>query len=199
MAELRGGLIGCGFFSINHLHGWRDVEGASIIALCDRDPARLALAGDQFGIARRYADAAQMLVRLTGVAPAISAHVPIILSTNATEHTMFLITSDPDKFKTVTADIAQKLKDAAGSKTGKQADFLNQLADKFSAASQSGSASDLPAPRAHGHHGGHHHHAQAANGASSSTGQSGSATGGPGDLFQSIDSIISGALEGTST
>ena len=110
-----------------------------------------------------------------------------------------LATSDPDKFKTVTADIAQKLKDAAGSKTGKQADFLNQLADKFSAASQSGSASDLPAPRAHGHHGGHHHHAQAANGASSSTGQSGSATGGPGDLFQSIDSIISGALEGTST
>ena len=61
MSELRGGLIGCGFFSINHLHGWRAVEGASIVALCDRDSARLAIAGDQFGVARRYADADAML------------------------------------------------------------------------------------------------------------------------------------------
>jgi predicted dehydrogenase len=78
MAELRGGLIGCGFFSINHLHGWRDVEGASIIALCDRDPARLALAGDQFGIARRYADAAQMLaderLDFVDVATTVASH-----------------------------------------------------------------------------------------------------------------------------
>ncbi|HEY2902693.1 MAG TPA: hypothetical protein VGL59_19070 [Polyangia bacterium] len=112
-----------------------------------------------------------------------------------------LASSDPDKFKTVTADIAQKLKDAAGSQTGKQADFLNQLADKFGAASQSGSASDLPAPRAHGHHGGgHHHHAQAASGSSDSAGQSGSsAAGGPGGVFQTVESIISNALEGTST
>ena len=48
MSELRGALIGCGFFSINHLHGWRGVEGASIVAICDRDPARLAIVGDQF-------------------------------------------------------------------------------------------------------------------------------------------------------
>jgi D-apiose dehydrogenase len=63
MKELRGGLIGCGFFSINHLHAWRGVEGAAIIALCDRDPRRLAIAGDQFGIARRYADAEEMLAK----------------------------------------------------------------------------------------------------------------------------------------
>ncbi|HEY4924537.1 MAG TPA: Gfo/Idh/MocA family oxidoreductase [Roseiarcus sp.] len=78
MAELRGGLIGCGFFSINHLHGWRDVEGASIVALCDRDPTRLALAGDQFGIARRYADAAQMLaderLDFVDVATTVASH-----------------------------------------------------------------------------------------------------------------------------
>jgi D-apiose dehydrogenase len=82
MAELRGGLIGCGFFSINHLHGWRDVEGASIIALCDRDPARLALAGDQFGIARRYADAAQMLaderLDFVDVATTVASHRPLV-------------------------------------------------------------------------------------------------------------------------
>jgi D-apiose dehydrogenase len=82
MAELRGGLIGCGFFSINHLHGWRDVEGASIIALCDRDPARLTLAGDQFGIARRYADAAQMLaderLDFVDVATTVASHRPLV-------------------------------------------------------------------------------------------------------------------------
>jgi predicted dehydrogenase len=55
--SLRGALVGCGFFAINQLHAWRDVPEASIVALCDRDPARLALAGDQFGIARRHADA----------------------------------------------------------------------------------------------------------------------------------------------
>ena len=57
----RGGLIGCGFFAINQLHAWRDVAGAEIVAICDRDPARLALVGDQFGIDRRYTDAAAML------------------------------------------------------------------------------------------------------------------------------------------
>lgn len=60
MTELRGALIGCGFFAINQMHAWRDLEGASIIAICDRDPERLRIVGDQFGIARRYTDAAAL-------------------------------------------------------------------------------------------------------------------------------------------
>ena len=60
MAELRGALIGCGFFAINQMHAWRDVQGAHIVAICDRDPERLKLVGDQFGMERRYADAAAM-------------------------------------------------------------------------------------------------------------------------------------------
>lgn len=60
MAELRGALIGCGFFAINQMHAWRDIEGASITAICDRDPDRLRIIGDQFGVARRYADAAAL-------------------------------------------------------------------------------------------------------------------------------------------
>ncbi|SCB07774.1 Gfo/Idh/MocA family protein [Rhizobium multihospitium] len=60
MAELKGALIGCGFFAINQMHAWQDVEGASIVAICDRDPERLDIVGDQFGIERRYADAAAM-------------------------------------------------------------------------------------------------------------------------------------------
>jgi D-apiose dehydrogenase len=58
---LRGALIGCGFFAINHLHGWRGVKGAEIVAICDRSQERLKIAGDQFGIAARYTDAAEML------------------------------------------------------------------------------------------------------------------------------------------
>lgn len=61
MKELRGGLIGCGYFAVNQLHGWRDARGAAIVAICDRDPERLRIVGDQFGIERRYADAAEML------------------------------------------------------------------------------------------------------------------------------------------
>jgi D-apiose dehydrogenase len=58
---LRGALIGCGFFAINHLHGWNDVQGADIVAICDRSEQRLKLAGDQFAIAARYTDATAML------------------------------------------------------------------------------------------------------------------------------------------
>lgn len=57
MQELRGALIGCGFFAVNQMHAWKDVAGAKIVAVCDRDPERLKLIGDQFGIERRYEDA----------------------------------------------------------------------------------------------------------------------------------------------
>ena len=63
MTNLRGGLIGCGFFAINHLHGWRDAIGAEIVAICDRSEERLKIAGAQFGIARRYQDAAEMIAK----------------------------------------------------------------------------------------------------------------------------------------
>jgi predicted dehydrogenase len=82
MKELRGGLIGCGFFSINHLHAWRDVEGAAIVALCDRDPARLAIVGDQFVIAPRYADAETMLTKekldFVDIATTVPSHRPLV-------------------------------------------------------------------------------------------------------------------------
>ncbi|TRC97085.1 Gfo/Idh/MocA family oxidoreductase [Mesorhizobium sp. WSM4303] len=60
MATLRGALIGCGFFAVNQMHGWRDIDGASIVAICDRDQERLRIVGDQFGIAKRYTDAAAL-------------------------------------------------------------------------------------------------------------------------------------------
>lgn len=58
---LRGGLIGCGFFSQNHLHAWQQLEGVEILALCDTDKERLAQTAASFGIERTYDDAAKML------------------------------------------------------------------------------------------------------------------------------------------
>lgn len=61
------GLIGCGFFARNHLHAWRDLaeQGARLTAVCDIDPARAKAAAEEFGAARWYGDAAEMLARET--------------------------------------------------------------------------------------------------------------------------------------
>jgi predicted dehydrogenase len=61
MTKLKGALIGCGFFAVNQMHGWNDLAAVEIVAICDRDPERLKIVGDQFGVSRRYASAEEML------------------------------------------------------------------------------------------------------------------------------------------
>ncbi|RWC62340.1 Gfo/Idh/MocA family oxidoreductase [Mesorhizobium sp.] len=82
MAELRGALIGCGFFAVNQMHAWRDIAGASIVAICDRDPERLRIVGDQFGIAKRYADAAELFagesLNFVDIATTAPSHRPLV-------------------------------------------------------------------------------------------------------------------------
>ncbi|WP_217578280.1 Gfo/Idh/MocA family protein [Mesorhizobium sp. GbtcB19] len=82
MAELCGALIGCGFFAVNQMHGWRDIDGASIVAICDRDPERLRIVGDQFGIERRYSDAAAMFASealdFVDIATTVGSHRPLV-------------------------------------------------------------------------------------------------------------------------
>ena len=58
---LRGALIGCGFFARNHLHAWQQLPGVEIVALCDRDAERLAATAAEFGIARTFAEAGELL------------------------------------------------------------------------------------------------------------------------------------------
>lgn len=105
-----------------------------------------------------------------------------------------LAQSDPDQFKSVTADISQQLKDAASSQSGSSADFLNKLADKFGNASQSGSMSDLAPAGGHHHGGGGGHHRMHAAASDSSS----SATTGNGNdsIAQLLQGIISTALDG---
>ncbi|MDX3976282.1 Gfo/Idh/MocA family oxidoreductase [Shinella sp.] len=60
MAAYKGALIGCGFFAVNQMHGWQDLADVEIVAICDRDPERLKIVGDQFGVTRRYQSADAM-------------------------------------------------------------------------------------------------------------------------------------------
>lgn len=82
MARLKGALIGCGFFAVNQLHAWRMIDAVEIVAICDRDPARLAAVGDSFGIARRYADAAALLsaerLDFVDVATTVASHRALV-------------------------------------------------------------------------------------------------------------------------
>ncbi|MGF6413601.1 Gfo/Idh/MocA family protein [Paraburkholderia sp. MM5482-R1] len=79
---LKGALIGCGFFAQNHLHAWRDIDGAQIVALCDADEARLTASGRAFGIERLYTDAAAMLqaerLDFVDIATTVSSHRALV-------------------------------------------------------------------------------------------------------------------------
>lgn len=82
MTELKGALIGCGFFAINQMHAWKDVAGAAIVAICDRDPERLKVVGDQFGINRRYTDASALFadggIDFVDIATTVPSHRPLV-------------------------------------------------------------------------------------------------------------------------
>ncbi len=82
MTELKGALIGCGFFAVNQMHAWNDVEGAGIVAICDRDPERLKIVGDQFGIKRRYSDAEALFADggfdFVDIATTVQSHRPLV-------------------------------------------------------------------------------------------------------------------------
>ncbi|TMV49870.1 Gfo/Idh/MocA family oxidoreductase, partial [Thioclava sp. BHET1] len=90
---LKGALIGCGFFAMNQMHGWRDLEGVEITAICDRDPDRLAAMGQVFGTPRRYTDAAEMLAQeeldFVDIATTVGAHRALVeMAAGAGLHTI---------------------------------------------------------------------------------------------------------------
>jgi hypothetical protein len=63
-----------------------------------------------------------------------------------------LATSDPEKFKSVTAEIADKLQAAAKNASGDEAQRLNDLANKFTTASQTGTTDAIrPSESQHSH------------------------------------------------
>lgn len=81
-STLRGALIGCGFFSRNHLHAWRQLPDVEIVALCDQDEQRLAQAANEFGIACTYRDAGELLsverLAFVDIATTVRSHRPLV-------------------------------------------------------------------------------------------------------------------------
>ena len=58
--KLRVGVIGLGMGRA-HIQGWQEHPQVEVVALADPDAARLALVGDEFAVAGRYANAEAML------------------------------------------------------------------------------------------------------------------------------------------
>jgi predicted dehydrogenase len=82
---LNGALIGCGFFAINHLNAWRDLEtegSARLVALCDMNAERLREVSRQFGIDRTYTDANEMFAKerldFVDIATTAPSHRPLV-------------------------------------------------------------------------------------------------------------------------
>lgn len=82
MKVMKGALIGCGFFSRNHLHAWQQLEGVEIVALCDQNAERLAAMSKEFGIAKTYLDANDLLeneaLDFVDIATTVASHRPLV-------------------------------------------------------------------------------------------------------------------------
>lgn len=77
----RGVLIGCGFFANNHMNAWAGIDGAEIVAVCDRDATKARAMAERFGVSGDYTDAAEMLA-------AVKPDFVDIATTSATHRTL---------------------------------------------------------------------------------------------------------------
>ncbi len=77
------GVIGCGFFSGNHLNSWKDLapEGADLVAVCDIDAAKAKAAAETFGVPRWYSDPETMFraenLGLVDIVTRMDTHRPL--------------------------------------------------------------------------------------------------------------------------
>ena len=79
MGSIGVGVIGVGVFGENHCRTYVDDTGADLRAICDVNAERLAEMGDQFGVANRYTDYADLLARddIQAVSIALPPPTPI--------------------------------------------------------------------------------------------------------------------------
>ena len=61
MARLAVGIVGCGGRARGHMQALQQFEDVAMVAVCDPIAAARDRAGDEFGVARRYASVADML------------------------------------------------------------------------------------------------------------------------------------------
>jgi D-apiose dehydrogenase len=94
---LRVALIGCGYFARFHREAWARMPGATLVALCDQDAAKLAAAGAEHKGVELFADADAMLdkVRPDLVDIATPPHTHLALVRAATSRGIRTICQKP--------------------------------------------------------------------------------------------------------
>jgi predicted dehydrogenase len=115
----RIGAVGIGWWAtFMHIPTVQAGRDARVVAICDRDPERLRIAGETFGIAARYTDLAAMLAeeRLDGVmvcTPHVAHAGPAIAALEAGAHVLV------EKPMATTAEEARAIV-AAAARAGRQ-------------------------------------------------------------------------------
>lgn len=93
----RGVLIGCGFFSENHLNAWAQIDGASIVAVCDLDLEKARAIAKRFNIPHVYDDPALAVASekpdFVDIATTVGSHRQLVEL--AVQHTKTVICQKP--------------------------------------------------------------------------------------------------------
>lgn len=81
MSDLRGAVIGAGYFSHFHYDAWNRLNNAKIVACCDIDEYKAGTVAEQYGIDRSFTDYRKMLdeidIDFVDVITRPDTHVPI--------------------------------------------------------------------------------------------------------------------------
>lgn len=79
---MRFAMIGAGFWARYQLAGWRELEDATCVAVCDRDRGRADRLAHEFGVSAVYENAAAMLATesldFVDVVTDVDSHVPLV-------------------------------------------------------------------------------------------------------------------------
>ena len=83
MAELQFAVIGTGFWAQFQIGAWKELSGARLVAVCDRDPVRAEAVARRFGMPRVYYDAERLIdsekLDFVDVAVGPEAHAALVL------------------------------------------------------------------------------------------------------------------------
>jgi D-apiose dehydrogenase len=97
MADLRFAIIGAGFWARFQLAGWCELEGASCVAICNRDRERGEALAREFDVATVYTDARRMLeterLDFVDIITGVESHAPLVRL--AAEHRLPAICQKP--------------------------------------------------------------------------------------------------------
>ena len=74
---LQAGIVGCGGISRRHATAYTNLDGVTLVALCDINPDALNGRGDEFGVSNRYTDYEEMFVKEKLDVVSVCTHAPL--------------------------------------------------------------------------------------------------------------------------